>query len=251
MVMEMQKCRSEFVYLDLTSLDSERVKKRVPKIYSTCLQYNIDVTEDLVPVRPAAHYAIGGVLTDLQGATTLKGLYAAGEVAATGVHGANRLASNSLLEGLVFGARAAAAMANQHTPRARASRTTNSEQAVTSHASDGFSRMPIAEPAEVDKLVNDVRCQLWTKVGIIREGRELSNALERLESIRLPCAPPARWYQEARNMLEVALLITRCALEREESRGTHYRADFPLKNNATRPQHSFISTGSPVNFAAE
>ena len=109
-IMEMQKTRSECVYLDMTELDPKHVKQRFPRIYSTCLHYNIDITTDLVPIRPAAHYAMGGVATDLHGATSLKGLYAAGEVATTGVHGANRLASNSLLEGLVFGARAAAAM---------------------------------------------------------------------------------------------------------------------------------------------
>src|SRR5579862_3023090 len=113
-VREIHKHRSEFVYLDLTALDSEHVKKRFPRIYSTCMQYNIDITEDMVPVRPAAHYSMGGVATDLMGATSLPGLYAAGEVASTGVHGANRLASNSLLEGLVFGARAATAMLDGH-----------------------------------------------------------------------------------------------------------------------------------------
>ena len=112
-IMEMQKTESECVYLDMTELDPEHVKKRFPRIYSTCLNYNIDITADLVPIRPAAHYAMGGVATDLHGATTLQGLYAAGEVASTGVHGANRLASNSLLEGLVFGARAASAMIEQ------------------------------------------------------------------------------------------------------------------------------------------
>ena len=116
-IMEMQKTRAEFVYLDLTGLDPEHVKKRFPRIFSTCLKYNIDITADLVPIRPAAHYAMGGVATDLHGATSLPGLFAAGEVASTGVHGANRLASNSLLEGLVFGARAASAMLNKHVPR--------------------------------------------------------------------------------------------------------------------------------------
>ena len=117
-IMEMHKTRAEFVYLDLTGLDPEHVKKRFPRIFSTCLQYNIDITTDLVPIRPAAHYAMGGVATDLHGATSLPGLFAAGEVASTGVHGANRLASNSLLEGLVFGARSATAMLNNHVPAA-------------------------------------------------------------------------------------------------------------------------------------
>ena len=94
------------VYLDLTHLNAAHLQARFPRIHATCLQYNIDITTDMIPIRPAAHYAMGGVRTDLDGRTTLPGLYAAGEAAATGVHGANRLASNSLLEGLVFGARA-------------------------------------------------------------------------------------------------------------------------------------------------
>src|SRR5271169_6589207 len=108
--LEVTKRPDAAVYLDLTHLNSERVRKRFPTVYSTCMQYNIDITEELVPIRPAAHYAMGGVRTDLDGQASIPGLYAAGEVACTGVHGANRLASNSLLEGLVYGARAARAM---------------------------------------------------------------------------------------------------------------------------------------------
>src|SRR5205807_9833391 len=104
------------VYLDLTHLKSSRVQTRFPRIYATCMEYNIDIATDLIPVRPAAHYAMGGVRTDLHGVTNLPALYAAGEVACTGVHGANRLASNSLLEGAVFGARAARAMPDQIKP---------------------------------------------------------------------------------------------------------------------------------------
>src|SRR2546422_141515 len=102
MVMEMAHCQSEFHYLDLTGQSSERIKKRFPQIYTRILEFNLDITADLLPVRPAAHYAMGGIATDLHDATSLKGLYAAGEVADAGVHGANRLASNSLLEDLVF-----------------------------------------------------------------------------------------------------------------------------------------------------
>ena len=108
--LELVKRPDAAVYLDLTHLNAERVRTRFPMIYSTCMDYNIDIASELVPVRPAAHYAMGGVRTDLDGKTSLPGLYAAGEVACTGVHGANRLASNSLLEGLVYGARAAQSM---------------------------------------------------------------------------------------------------------------------------------------------
>ena len=115
--LELVKRPDAAVYLDLTHLKADLVRKRFPTIYSTCMQYNIDIATELVPIRPAAHYAMGGVRTDLQGQTSLPGLYAAGEVACTGVHGANRLASNSLLEGLVYGARAAHAMREHLGPR--------------------------------------------------------------------------------------------------------------------------------------
>src|SRR5947207_5277697 len=109
--LERVKAKEPVVYLDMTNLEESHVRKRFPRIYATCMQYNIDITSEFVPIRPAAHYIMGGVRTDLEGRTTLPGLYAAGEVACTGVHGANRLASNSLLEGLVFGARAGRAAA--------------------------------------------------------------------------------------------------------------------------------------------
>ena len=104
--LEVSRAKDPVVYLDLTHLDEAHVKSRFPRIHSTCLQFNIDIATDLIPIRPAAHYSMGGVRTDLDAHTSIAGLYAAGEVASTGVHGANRLASNSLLEGLVFGARA-------------------------------------------------------------------------------------------------------------------------------------------------
>src|SRR5262249_20310511 len=100
--LDRSRAKDAVVYLDFTHLDEEHIKRRFPRIYKTCMQYNVDITAELVPIRPAAHYAMGGVRTDLEGRTTLSGLYAAGEAAGTGVHGANRLASNSLLEGLVF-----------------------------------------------------------------------------------------------------------------------------------------------------
>lgn len=248
-VKEMQKCGSEFVYLDLTALDPEHVKKRFPKIFATCMEYSIDITVDLVPVRPAAHYAMGGVATDLNGATSLPGLYAAGEVAATGVHGANRLASNSLLEGLVYGACAARAMIGKQscfslptphpsTPAASARRLANSPDGDSSST---------ALPG--DRLLAEVRHVLWEKVGIIRNGKELRHALERLSSLRLASArKPARPEYEAQNILEVARLIAACALAREESRGAHYREDSPLKNDAAPPKHSFVTRDSPVLF---
>ncbi len=247
MVMEMLKCRSEFNYLDLTGLVPEHIRKRFPKIYATCLAYNIDITTDLVPVRPAAHYAMGGVATDLNGATSLEGLYAAGEVAATGVHGANRLASNSLLEGLVFGARAAGAMvggrSNSHL-RAKA----GAENPAARGALSAPSGLRPA-PNEVEKLTNEIRCLLWEKVGIIRNGKDLCEVSNRLEEITIPpVSTPLRQYCEAQNILDVARVIARCSLARKESRGAHYRADFPFKNDSATGLHSFVSKDSAVTF---
>jgi L-aspartate oxidase len=247
-IIEMQKTRSEFVYLDLTSLDAEHVKKRFPRIYATCLNHNIDITADLVPIRPAAHYSMGGVATDLQGATSLTQLFAAGEVAATGVHGANRLASNSLLEGLVFGARAAAAMLGKHAPKGFPSPPGGTPKAGP-YA--GATVIP-SEPSLADsylKASEEARAILWDKVGIIRDGKHLSEAVKRLAEIHLQDPhPPTRLDCESCNILDVARLIARCALAREESRGAHYRSDFPLKNEVKPPQHSYVSRGIPVFF---
>ncbi|MGB8322130.1 MAG: L-aspartate oxidase, partial [Candidatus Acidiferrum sp.] len=153
---ELETCaaRDPVVCLDLTHLDSKHVKARFPRIYATCLRYNIDITSELIPVRPAAHYAMGGVRTDLDGRSTLPGLYAAGEAAATGVHGANRLASNSLLEGLVFGARAGQTMRNEKrsTPAKQDSKpvTPPSGGSADSHAED---------------VIRNIQDLMWMEVG--------------------------------------------------------------------------------------
>jgi L-aspartate oxidase len=245
-ILEMQKTRAEFVYLDLTGLDPEHVKKRFPRIFSTCLKYNIDIAADLVPIRPAAHYAMGGVATDLHGATSLPGLFAAGEVASTGVHGANRLASNSLLEGLVFGARSAAAMLNKHAPAPFPSPPPHPRAESSQLAASLAAPSP---PTDSQKAIEEVRAILWDQVAILRNGKHLSEAVKRLAELSLPEPPsPSRQPYEAGNILTVARLIARCALAREESRGAHYRSDFPLKNDAKPPRHSYISKSSPPFF---
>jgi len=249
-ISEMQRCGSDFVYLDLTELDAECVKKRFPKVHATCIKFNIDITEDLVPVRPAAHYAVGGIAVDLNGATTLPGLYAVGEAAVNGVHGANRLADNSLLEGLVYGARTAEAMTTRRSsPAAMPLPAAGSSPWNSDARARDVRNAKLPEPLKLDaeELSAEVRRLMWEKVGIIRAGDELSEAVRRLEGISLvETASRPAW--EARNLRDMAEMIARSALARRESRGTHYRSDFPLKAETHRPLHSYVSKGAGVFF---
>jgi L-aspartate oxidase len=231
--LEISPAKGPVVYLDLTHLDAQQVKKRFPRIYATCMQYNIDITTDFIPIRPAAHYVMGGVRTDLEGRATLPGLYAAGEAAGTGVHGANRLASNSLLEGLVFGARAGKAMskelrkapANPERPRA------------------AYSNGPVDSGTE--EVIREVQDLMWTDVGIVRTGSGLKRAIQNLEKIASRVAhPKTRRACEARNLHVTALLVARSALAREESRGAHYRLDFPDHNDLKFLKHSVMKNDS-------
>jgi L-aspartate oxidase len=197
----------------------------------------VDITTDLIPVRPAAHYAMGGVKTDLQGRSNVPGLYAAGEAAGTGVHGANRLASNSLLEGLVFGARSGAAMVSEL--RAAPKRKDQKRgQAISDGPVDSHSEHLIAQMQDL----------MWNKVGIVRDGTGLRSAIEQLQSLSTNTEPAhSRRAYEARNINIAGLLVARSALAREESRGAHYRIDFPDKNDSKFLKHSVVS-GESVRF---
>ncbi len=248
-IMEMRRLRSDFVYLDLTGLPSDLLKNRFPRLYSDCLTHNIDITTDLLPVRPAAHYSMGGVATDLHGATTLAGLYAAGEASASGVHGANRLSNNSLLEGLVFGRRAAEGMIHSIGPAkfpvgSPHPASSSSGSAESPHFSAGR-----GTEEELKKAVLEIQRLMWEKVGVIRAANDLAAALHKIETISLPEPSHAsRQYYEARSILEAARLVTRCASSRKESRGAHYRSDFPLKDESLPAQHSYISKESSGYF---
>jgi L-aspartate oxidase len=236
---ELERSRSKdaVVYLDLTDLDAEHIKRRFPRIYSTCMQYNIDITSELIPIRPAAHYAMGGVRTDLDGRTSLPGLYAAGEAAGTGVHGANRLASNSLLEGLVFGARAGKKMRDD---LKIAHKRTNHPSAAA------YSNGPV--PAPVENAITRLQEFMWKDAGIVRTAHGLKDAVRELEEIgaQLPHAHSRRQF-EARNLQIAGLLVARSALAREESRGAHYRTDFPDHNDVKFRKHS-IMAGEKISF---
>jgi len=205
-VAEMQRTGSPHVWLDLTARGSQFIHERFPRIFETCLRYGLDLGREPAPVHPAAHYAMGGVETGLDGRTSLPGLFAAGEVACTGVHGANRLASNSLLEGLVYGARAGRAM-REHT------------------GGCDFREAPLAIPAIT---VAELRELAWKYCGILRNAEGLETAIHLLESIRLADAgKPGLSSIELRNIYDVVGLIARAALARRESRGAHYRTDYP------------------------
>ena len=253
-VSEMQRTQSTHVFLDMTKKSAEFLKKRFPRIYETCLSYGLDLASDLAPVCPAAHYMMGGVKTDLAGRTSLPGLYAAGETAATGVHGANRLASNSLLEGLVFGARAGHAMmkdapAGKRQPGALpgspAPMPGNSSSAQKEAMKN--SGKPSAECA-MQKKIQDV---MWREVGIMRNGKELADAIKQLEAMEMPKPEkPGRGGHELRNLHTLALVMTRAALAREESRGSHYRSDFPYRNDEDFGKHSATQKSKDLRFEA-
>ena len=230
--LERVRAKEPVVYLDMTHLDEGHIRKRFPRIYATCMQYNIDITSEFVPIRPAAHYAMGGVRTDLDGRATLPGLYAAGEAAGTGVHGANRLASNSLLEGLVFGARAGKKMRDElKAPPQRAS----------SLPPAAYSNGPVT--ISVEAPISELQELMWKNVGIVRTGSGLTEAIKRLGEIGEKVSRPhSRREFEARNLQIVGTLVARSALAREESRGAHYRIDYPDHNDMKFKKHSVVTT---------
>ena len=242
-VAEMERTATRTVFLDMTALAPSYLRSRFPKIYDTCLRFGLDITREPVPVSPAAHYVMGGVRTDLEGRTTLPGLYAAGEVACTGVHGANRLASNSLLEGLVFGARAGRAAALDHANNS--STETHGDDNAPGHGSGGDERAgeaAVVAPGEIATAVRKrVRRLMWERVGILRSRQSLERALREFEQIsRATLRAPSR------NFLTVAATIVRAALWREESRGGHFRVDFPERDDARFRVHSITRKGAEV-----
>ncbi|OLE41708.1 MAG: L-aspartate oxidase [Nitrospirae bacterium 13_1_20CM_2_62_14] len=229
---EMASTRSRHVYLDVTHLSATFIKRRFPTIYSTCLRYDIDITEEWIPVSPSAHYLMGGVWTDTSGATSLPGLFAAGEVACSGVHGANRLASNSLLEGLVFGARSALAAISFASQSRRPAPPLLSARDLDAG--------PLCVLNDAEKLRSSLRRLMWGKVGLVRTGDSLAAATAQLSRWELVVARPfsTRRDLEVKNMIGVARCITTAALWRENSVGAHYRADFPEAKRPGWRQHS-------------
>ncbi|HEY8503128.1 MAG TPA: L-aspartate oxidase, partial [Gemmataceae bacterium] len=222
----MERTQHPNVYLDLSHLDPSRVLQRFPGIAAVCRGFGLDITRDRIPVRPGAHYMIGGVTTDAQGRTTLPNLWAAGEVTSSGLHGANRLASNSLLEGLVFGTLCArgAAEAALRTPG------TLAPLPLAYRTEPGDS----AETIDVTDVTNALRSLMTRKMGIVRDRAGLAEARDDVEFwcryvLRHEFDTREGW--ELQNLMTVARLMIDAALRREESRGTHYRSDFPDRDD--------------------
>lgn len=220
-VSQMEKTRHPNVYLDLTHLDPEKVRARFPGIDAICADFNLDITRDRIPVRPGAHYMMGGIVVDGEGRTTVPGLWAAGEASCSGLHGANRLASNSLLEALVYGAHVGAGASRQ-----------------SERIGDSFSVPPLenpparpsTEPLDLADIRNSLKSLMWRKCGVRRDADGLCEAADNINRwcryvLARQFADPTGW--ELQNMLCVARLIIRAALARQETRGAHFRIDFP------------------------
>jgi L-aspartate oxidase len=230
-VSQMEKTRHPCVYLDVTHLEPQFVLKRFPGIAAACRQFGLDITKDKIPVRPGAHYMIGGVTVDLEGRTTLPGLWAAGEVSSSGLHGANRLASNSLLEGLVYGAHAGLGASQALAGANGDFRVYPLENAVV---------VPPAEPLDLADIRNSLKSLMWRQCGVRRSGEGLSDALEAVDQWRRyvlarQFADAEGW--ELQNMLSLARVMIQAALLREESRGVHLRTDFPQLDDARWQKH--------------
>ena len=220
---QMTKTAHPCVYLDLAPIGEEKIRRRFPHIGKMCSDFGVDITTDRVPVRPGAHYMIGGITTDTEGSTSLPGLWAAGEVTSTGLHGANRLASNSLLEGVVYGLRCGQNASN-----------------AALQQSDSFSAPPLKsvpgiandsdEALDLTDIRNSLRSLMWRSVGISRNESDLQTARQQLDFwanyvCRRDLAGPVGW--ELQNMMLVGRVMAAAALARRESRGVHLRSDFP------------------------
>lgn len=224
---EMERTGADRVYLDISEIGYQKFQRRFPNITRTCLKFGLDLSEGSIPVAPAAHYIMGGVRTGLDAETSIPGLYACGEVACSGVHGANRLASNSLLEGLVFGARAVDhAVAYLKGTGGRLPAVPERIEGRRPPDDSGWDGHRIRE------LAQRVRTLMWQKAGIERNRQGLSDVLEELNRLeREACYPLSRAGVEAANLLTLGWLTATAALLRTESRGGHYRFDYPNRND--------------------
>lgn len=226
---ELKRSGASNVYIDIRHVGAEKLRRLFPNIYQTCLQYGIDMARDMIPVVPAAHYSCGGIIVDDAGRTNIEGLYALGEVACTGLHGANRLASNSLLEALVYADRVATDVGLDH-------ESLESIEAAFNIEIPPWDSGTAATPDELVVLSHtwdEIRRLMWNYVGIVRSEKRLSRALSRITAIRAELDEYYWNYElteqvlEVRNLALVAWLTVRCAISRKESRGIHFNLDYP------------------------
>ncbi len=230
MIKAMKRCKSQHVYLDATHISADELKEGFANIWQRCLESGFDLSKNLIPVSPVAHYIMGGIKTDVDGKTNIAGLYASGETACSGVHGANRLASNSLLEGLVFSER----IVNSLTENLEKIDRKNLEGAFLSYSVE---RKKLQ--VDVEKEKNRLRLTMSENVGVVRSKEGLEKALKIIDSMKeiLGAKPTSMSFLELENMIIIAELVTRTALMREESRGVHFREDFPLTDNLHWKKH--------------
>jgi len=233
------------VYLDMRHVRNLDLPARFPGISAFLAQYGLDLRRDLIPVRPAAHYLMGGIRTDIGGRTSLRGLYAAGEAACTGVHGANRLASNSLLEGLVFGARAAQSMLADGLPAA---------PAEAADAGPSPKHLLAQEEKRVEELIAGLQASMWAHAGLLREESSLRQGLAAQAACEAALAEIAaggrasRRLAEAQSLSRVSHAILVSALARTESRGAHFRNDHPKRDDANFQKHSVLGRDGSIRF---
>ena len=235
---EMKKRGIDYVYLDISHKSEEFIREHFPTIYQQCLEFDIDITKQPIPVVPAAHYTCGGVLTDNHARTDIKNLYAIGEVACTGLHGANRMASNSLLECLVFADRASEDILQKlpNIPTPSKIPDWDESQVIDSD-----------EEVVVSHNWNELRHFMWDYVGIVRTDKRLNRAMSRVELLKKEITEYYSHFRvtsdllELRNLVIVAELIIRCAQQRKESRGLHYTLDYPETDTSTPPQNTILT----------
>jgi L-aspartate oxidase len=238
-IKEMEKTDSANVYLDVTHLKGINLQERFPQVFQNCLYYGLDIRKDYIPVAPAAHYYIGGVRTDILGRSSLSGLFAAGETACTGVHGANRLASNSLLEGLVFGIRSGRSAVDFF--------LLNRLDAGEKKRANSASGME-SDSEMLKKMKTDVQNVMWENVGIVRYPERMEKALTffKVNYQKYLSLSGSRGAIEVKNLFLTGFFTARAAFLREESRGAHYRVDFPDKNEER--VHSYLELSELERF---
>ncbi|WP_440905502.1 L-aspartate oxidase [Catenovulum sp. SX2] len=229
---EMKRLGADCMYLDISHKPKDFIKHHFPNIYKKCKEFGINISKQPIPVVPAAHYTCGGVMTDLNGQTDIENLYAVGEVAYTGLHGANRMASNSLLECLVFAEAAAKHIINSGFDISNYPSIPSWDESQVSDSD---------EEVVIQHNWHELRLLMWDYVGIVRTNKRLERAMRRIELLQQEVKDYYAHFRvsnnllELRNLLDVAELIVRCAMQRDESRGLHYNLDYPETNENPKP----------------